>query len=362
MTAVAAAPASLDFHLPAELQAHEPPEARGVDRDGVRMMVSRPFAPPADHTVRDLPTVLRPGDLLVVNTSGTLPAAVDARRPDGSAAALHVSTPLPGLGGPDAAAAGLWLVELRRPAPTATGPFPDDVTGEMLRLPGGGTAELLSRYPGSRRLWIAALRLPRPLAAYLAQHGRPIRYAHVGRDWPLAAYQTVYATEAGSAEMPSAGRPLTPRLITDLVAHGVGVTPLVLHAGVSSLEDHELPPPEPYRVPAETAARVNATRAGGGRVVAVGTTVVRALETVADERGVAHPGRGWADTVVTPERGVRVVDGLLTGWHEPRASHLLILEALAGRPLLEEAYAAAVGRGYLWHEFGDLHLLLPGPR
>lgn len=342
--------ASLDFDLPVELQAHEPPEARGVERDGVRLMVSRAFTPPTDHLVRDLPSVLRPGDLLVVNTSGTLAAAVDAERADGSRLALHLSVPLP---------AGLWLVELRRPAPPATAPFRDDVTGQTLRLPGGGTVEMLARQPGSLRLWVAAVRLPVPLLAYLAEHGRPIRYGHVEHDWPLAAYQTVYATEPGSAEMPSAGRPLTPRLITDLVAHGIGVSPLVLHAGVSSLEDHELPPPEPYRVPPETAERVNATRAAGGRVVAVGTTVARALETVADERGVAHPGHGWADTVITPERGVRVVDGLLTGWHEPRASHLLILEALAGRRMLEEAYAAALARGYLWHEFGDLHLLLP---
>ena len=352
MTAVAAA--SLDFALPVERQAHEPPEARGVARDGVRLMVSRADGLPTDHLVRDLPGVLRPGDLLVVNTSGTLAAALDARRRPGggSVLALHLSIRLP---------AGLWLVELRRPAPPATVPFPDDVTGETLDLPAGGTVELLARHPDSRRLWVAAVRLPAPLAAYLAAHGRPIRYSHVGRDWPLDAYQTVYATEAGSAEMPSAGRPLTPRLITELVAHGIGVSPLVLHAGVSSLEDHELPPPEPYRVPPETAERVNATRAAGGRVVAVGTTVVRALETVADERGTAHPGHGWADAIVTPARGVRVVDGLLTGWHEPRASHLLILEALAGRRMLEEAYAAALERGYLWHEFGDLHLLLPGP-
>lgn len=349
MTPLAAA-GSLDFRLPVERQAHEPPEARGVERDGVRLMVSRPLLAPTDHLVRDLPTVLRPGDLVVVNTSGTLAAALDVTTAEGTHLALHLSVPLQ---------AGLWLVELRRPAPVATAPFREDATGSTLRLPGGGTVELLARHPGSRRLWVAALRLPGPLLGYLAEHGRPIRYAHVERDWPIEAYQTVYVTEPGSAEMPSAGRPLTPRLITDLVAHGIGVSPLVLHAGVSSLEDHELPPPEPYRVPPETAERVNTTRAAGGRVVAVGTTVVRALETVADERGVAHPGHGWADTVVTPERGVRVVDGLLTGWHEPRASHLLILEALAGRRMLEEAYAAALERGYLWHEFGDLHLLLP---
>jgi S-adenosylmethionine:tRNA ribosyltransferase-isomerase len=346
-------PGALVFELPPALQAHEPPEARGLARDEVRLLVSRPLAEPTDHHARDLPQLLLAGDLLVVNTSGTLAAAVDGVRPDGQKLELHLSTRLP---------AGLWLVEPRRPARPGSLPFRDDLAGETLRVPGGGLVHVLARYPESGRLWVCALHFPAPVTAYLAEHGRPIRYSHVGRDWPIDAYQTVYATEPGSAEMPSAGRPLTPRLITELVARGVGVTPIVLHAGVSSLEDHETPAPEEYRVPAATAWRVNATRAAGGRVVAVGTTVVRALETVADERGTAHPGQGWADIIVTPERGVRVVDGLLTGWHEPRASHLLILEAIAGRPMLEQAYRVALERGYLWHEFGDLHLILPDRR
>ncbi len=340
----------LAFDLPPELQAHEPPYARGLERDEVRLMRSLPCTAPTDHHAYDLADLLRPGDLVVINTSGTVAAAVDARRPDGARLEVHVSTRLP---------AGLWLVEARTPAEPASQPFHDDLTGEALTLPGGALVEVLARYPESPRLWVAALRLPVELSAYLAAHGRPIRYSHVERDWPIEAYQTVYATEPGSAEMPSAGRPLSPAVLTRLVARGIGVTPLVLHAGVSSLEDHELPPPEPYRVPPETAARVNATRAAGGRVVAVGTTVVRALEAVADDQGLAHPGEGWADVVITPERGVRVVDGLVTGWHEPRASHLLILEAIAGRRMLEDAYRAALDRGYLWHEFGDLHLILP---
>ena len=197
------------------------------------------------------------------------------------------------------------------------------------------------------------------MLTFLAVHGRPIRYGYVTRDWPLDVYQNVYAREPGSAEMPSAGRPFTPELITRLVAKGVGVTPLVLHTGVSSLEANEHPYPEWYRVAPSTAARVNQTHAGGGRVIAIGTTVVRALETVADRSGLVHSGEGWTDLVVTPERGVFSVDGMLTGWHEPEASHLLMLEAVAGRPVLDVSYAAAVDEGYLWHEFGDVHLLLP---
>ena len=305
---------------------------------------------PVHARFRDLPTVLDPGDLLVINTSATLPASLDAVRPDGSVVELHLSTPLP---------AGLWVLELRQPAQPGSLPFREDVSGETLTVAGGGRVEVLARYPRSVRLWVAVLHLPSPVEDYLAEHGRPIRYGHVDRDWPLSAYQTVYANEPGSAEMPSAGRAFTPELITALVARGIGVAPIVLHAGVGSLETPELPAPEPFRVPATTAERVNATRANGGRVIAVGTTVVRALETVADVSGVAHPGEGWTEVIITAERGVRVVDGLLTGWHEPAASHLLMLEAVAGREMLDEAYQAALASRYLWHEFGDLHLLLP---
>jgi S-adenosylmethionine:tRNA ribosyltransferase-isomerase len=172
-------------------------------------------------------------------------------------------------------------------------------------------------------------------------------------------YQNVYVTEPGSAEMPSAGRPFTAEILTRLVAKGVGITPLVLHTGVASLEADEVPYPERARVPAITAERVNAARASGHRVVAVGTTVVRALETAADADGLARAYDGWTDLVVTPERGVRVVDGLLTGWHEPEASHLLLLEAVAGVDVLRRSYEASLAEGYLWHEFGDVHLILP---
>jgi S-adenosylmethionine:tRNA ribosyltransferase-isomerase len=189
-------------------------------------------------------------------------------------------------------------------------------------------------------------------------HGRPIRYGYVDRPWPIGAYQNVYVTEPGSAEMPSAGRPFTPEVITRLVAKGVDVAPLVLHTGVASLEADELPYPERVKVPATTAERVNVAHAGGHRVVAVGTTVVRALETAAGRSGRVEPYDGWTDLVITPERGVVVVDGLLTGWHEPEASHLLLLEAVAGRELLERSYGASLADGYRWHEFGDVHLIL----
>ena len=239
-------------------------------------------------------------------------------------------------------------------------PFADDLTGTTIELAGGGRVHLLDRFGGSQRLWVAAPHLAPTVLGYLAGHGEPIRYRHAPGAWPIDAYQQIFGTEPGSAEMPSAARPFTPELVVDLVRHGVTIMPIRLHAGVSSLEAHELPYPERYEVPGTTAAHVNAVHAAGGRVIAVGTTVVRALETVTDAHGVVHPGHGWTELVVTPEWGVHAVDGLVTGWHEPEATHLLMLEAIAGRPALELAYTEAHAGGYLWHEFGDSHLLLPG--
>jgi len=345
----------LDFTLTPELEASEPPEARGLARDAVRLMISHYTTDTLTHTqFRAFPDYLTAGDVVVINTSGTLNAALPAQRAGGQALELHLSTHLPG---------DLWVVEVRQPDKGSTAPFYTATAGETLTLPAGATLTLHAPHatlPGGRvRLWLASLHLPAPLHAYLTEHGSPIHYNYVPQSWPNSYYQTVYATEPGSAEMPSAGRAFTPEIITRLVAQGVQVAPLLLHTGVASLEDHEPPYEEYYRVPAETARLVNAAREAGQRVVAVGTTVVRALETVADRQGAVHPGAGFTDLIVTPERGLRVANAMLTGLHEPRASHLAMLAALAGYAHLRHTYAEAVHERYLWHEFGDLHLILP---
>ena len=344
--------ASLDFDLPAELEAGEPPEIRGFERDEVRLMVSYKGDDQIIHTrFRNLPDFLEAGDVLVVNTSGTMNAAIEAEREDSTALELHLSTHLP---------ADLWTVELRLPTGTATAPFRHATPGETLHLPDGATATLHKPYrDDSSRLWVSTLNMPQPLDEYLDRHGFPIRYGYVEKSWPASYYQTVYATETGSAEMPSAGRAFTPELITRLVSYGVQIAPLILHTGVASLEEHEPPYEEFYRVPPETARLVNAAHAAGKRVVAVGTTAVRALETVTDADGITHPGEGWTSLIVTLRRGIRSVDAMLTGLHEPRSSHLAMLEALAERKHLEFAYKEALRANYLWHEFGDLHLILP---
>jgi len=332
-----------DFTLPASLEAHDPPEARGLPRDGVRMLVSRRASGEiSQHGFADLPGLLLPGDLLVINTTATLPAHVRVS----AELAVHFSGPQPD---------GSWLTELRLIRGKTTVPNDRGYPGQRLALPGGAVLTLEGR--ATARLWRA--RLSVAVVPYLLRYGKPIRYAYVPREWPLSYYQTVFAREPGSAEMPSASRPFSPSVVTRLVSAGVLIAPLTLHCGVSSLEGDEDPYPEPYDVPPATADLVNHVRARGGRVIAGGTTVVRALETVAAADGRVAAGAGWTSHVVTPETGVHAVDGLLTGLHEPRSSHLRMLAAFAGPGLLSRCYQAAIDAGYLWHEFGDVHLLLP---
>ena len=341
---------SMDFPLPASHVAAQPAERRGSGRDDVRMMVAHRFTDSIEHA--PFPAITRlllPGDVLVVNTSGTVPSAVDAWSADGTRVKVHFASPAPG---------GLWAVEVR--SPTAGGgtiPGPE-WSPRTLRLAGGATLHLLTHDTTSGRLWHAGIDGVADVVSYLFANGEPIRYTP-GPALPIDDYQTVFSAESGSAEMPSAARPFTTELVTALVTRGVMVVPVTLHAGVSSYEDDEWPGDERYEVTEHAAVVVNAIRRSGGRVIATGTTVVRALETVADSSGVVHPGHGVTDTVVTPLTGLRAVDGLLTGWHEPRSSHLTMMEAFLERATLDRVYREALDTGYLWHEFGDLLLILP---
>ena len=351
--------------------ASQPPEARGLTRDGVRLLAATPDGL-VHARFRDLPRFLAPGDLLVVNTSATLAAALPAQRPGGRAVTVHLSNQLDN---------GTWLVELRQGQATPRR-LSDGVPGEVITLPGGGSVTLLQPYPdpAATRIWEAVVTTgDGPVHSFLARHGQPIRYSYVPGRWPLTAYQTVFAHSPGSAEMPSAARPFTADLVTRLIAAGVVIAPITLHTGVASLEAGEAPLPEWFEVPQPTADLVNLARGAGRRVIAVGTTCTRALESaVAGSAGQAGPTddpvegpaggpaegtvaarRGWTSLVLGPEHPARVVTGLITGWHEAGASHLALLEAVAGRALVEASYREAGAAGYLWHEFGDSCLLLP---
>jgi S-adenosylmethionine:tRNA ribosyltransferase-isomerase len=338
----------ITFAVPDHLVATTPPEARGLARDAVRLLVAGERVEHA--TFRELPAFLDPGDLVVVNDSATLAAALDATRADGAPAVVHVGA-MP--------SDRSWVVEVR-PAVGATGPVVDASIGERVVLPAGVALTLRSRYPTAhaKRLWRADVAVEGAVHPYLERFGRPVTYSYVAGRWPLHYYQTVFARRPGSVEMPSAGRPFTTELVTSLVTQGVGVAPVTLHTGLSSPEADEGPLAERFHVPASTARLVNLVRRAGGRVVAVGTTVTRALESAADADGEVHAAGGWTELVLGPARPARVVDGLITGWHHPGSSHLELLESVVGAERLGSAYAAAVAEQYLWHEFGDSALLL----
>jgi S-adenosylmethionine:tRNA ribosyltransferase-isomerase len=341
---------SVAFTLPRDAEATAPPEESGTPRDGVRLMAVRPDGI-GHHVFRDLPELLDPGDLVVVNTSATVPARLTATRADGVAVPLHVAGTLDD---------GSWVVEVRRPH--NDGPDLRVEPGAVRVLPGDVRLSLLEGHPDPRhptRLWRARPEPAVDAAELLARHGQPIRYGYLTGTFPLSAYQTVYATEPGSAEMASAGRPFSAAVLVALMARGIPVVPVVLHAGVSSPELHEPPTPERFTVPEVTARLVTSTRSARRRVVAVGTTVTRALETATDDDGVTRAAHGWTDLVLGPDRPARAVTGLVTGLHAPEASHLRLLEAVAGTDLVAAAYRAAVAGPYLWHEFGDSMLFLP---
>jgi S-adenosylmethionine:tRNA ribosyltransferase-isomerase len=349
--AASALPDVPQFSIPDGAEASAPPEDRGLRRDHVRLLVARPDGV-RHRRFADLGDELDPGDLLVVNTSATLPAALDARFENGRATVVHVNSAL---------SATEWLVEVRRP--DATGPDRNRRPGTTILLPQGRRLVLQEGYPEPDslrpRLRRAVVTPATDLPTYLAGAGRPIGYAYLAHRPSLAAYQTVYARQPGSAEMASAGRPFTTDLLVTLMARGVTIAPIVLHAGVSSPEAGEPPLPERFEVPADTARLVRSALGADRRVVAVGTTVVRALESAADEAGTVTAAAGETDLVLGPDRPARVVTGLVTGLHAPEASHLRLLQAVAGPRLVDAAYAAAVERRYLWHEFGDSTLFLP---
>jgi len=353
-----------DFELPAGNIATAPPEARGVSRDGVRMLVAATDRPLEHRRASDLASALRAGDLVVVNASDTLPAALTGVGRDGRALQVHLSTVAPG-GSPGEALADTrssWAVEFRVPEPPASMQTDEPRYGEVVRLRGGGELRVLDSYPGGgerSRLWVAEIRTPVPLLRWLTEHGQPIRYGYVSSPWPLSSYRTSYAATPGSVEMPSAGRPLTSRLIHRLRLRGIQIADVVLHCGVSSVETGDPPYAEWFSVPPATVRAIADTRDRGGRVIAVGTTVVRALESTVDARGTLRAAEGWTELVISPGHRVSTLDGLLTGWHEPQASHLMMLAAIAGPDLLCRSYEAALAEGYRWHEFGDVHLLLP---
>lgn len=344
------------FDLPYQLECAKPTEKRGIRRDEVRLMVSHYNSDQVFHTdFYKLDQFMQAGDVLIVNTSGTLKAALEGFLADGKKVRIHFSTQI---------SLDRWVIEIREVTEGSTRRYTGSKLGEVIALKNGGSLKLTNSYYEHKRdehlqLWHAQLHLPIPLEEYLDLYGQPIRYQYIKESYPQSYYQTIFAQEMGSAEMPSAGRPFTHELITRLVTKGVQIAPILLHTGVASLEVDERPYEEYFRVTQSTADLVNWARERGKRIIAIGTTAIRAIESATNEEGEVVAREGWTDVFITPERGLAVVDGLLTGFHEPKASHLLMLETLTGAAHLDISYRAALEQQYYWHEFGDVHLILP---
>jgi S-adenosylmethionine:tRNA ribosyltransferase-isomerase len=342
----------LQFQLPEQLACPLPTEMRAVRRDAARLLVSSRDGDDLQHTsFAQLYKYLKPGDVLVVNTSATQAAALPLHLPTGEEARLHLSTQL----GKDR-----WLVEIRMVQNDKTFRWKAGKAGMEFALPGGASLRLSKRFYGQQEqldLWEAQLHTPQSIHLYLNHFAQPIKYQNIAKPYPLSYYQTFFADTPGSSEMPSAGRGFTAELVDHLLLKGISFAPILLHTGVSSLEVGELPYPEYAEVSALTASIINAARSRGGRVIAVGTTAVRALES-AMRAGEVQAFRGHTDLFIGHDYQMQAVDGLITGFHEPEASHLHMLQALASERHLAKAYETAIAEGYFWHEFGDFHLII----
>lgn len=308
-----------------------------------------------EHTRFDhLAEFLHPGDLLVFNTSRTLPASLDGCGwPAGPCIEVRLAQHLPD---------DSWLALLlcKRGDPFICGLR----NGMQINFGQELTGMVYDRDENIPRLWkIRFSKSGAGLVDLFYRLGRPIRYEYVSVPWNLDYYQTVYAKEPGSAEMPSAGRAFTWQLLFNLKRRGVATAYVVLHTGLSSYMDDALDAQHPvseeeYFISAAAAEKINSARQQGGRVIAVGTTTVRALESVADEDGYVRAQHGYTRLRITANHTLKAVNGLLTGLHEPEASHLDLLTAFLPAATIREAYEEAIQRGYLWHEFGDLNLIL----
>ena len=343
------------FVLPEELSAKEPPERRGISRDQVRLLVIDRATGRIEHSRFDkINKYLRGGDLLVFNSSRTLPASLSGcGAGHGPCMEARLAERLPD---------GSWLALLlcEQGDPFGCGLR----AGMQIEFAEKLAATVLERDTNIPRLWRLRFSISgTELVDLIYRLGKPIRYEYVSAPWDLDYYQTVYATEPGSAEMPSAGRAFTWKLLLELKRRGIDTAYVVLHTGLSSYMDDELDRLHPaseeeYFVNRLTAEKIRRSRQRGGRVIAVGTTVVRALESVTNENGSVTEAHGYTRLKIDHHHRLRAVNGLLTGLHEPEASHLDLLSAFLPTQKIQAAYEEAVVQRYLWHEFGDLNLIL----
>jgi S-adenosylmethionine:tRNA ribosyltransferase-isomerase len=332
-----------DFHLPPERIAQSPAERRDASR---LLVVDRATGELAHRVFSDLVEYVRPGDALVLNETRVFPARLIGRKPTGASAEVLLLTPH---GGEEK----VWTALVRPGAKLKP--------GRTVEIAPELSVEIVESTPGGER--IVRLHTPLPLAEALERWGEVPLPPYVERAATAEdreRYQTVYARERGSVAAPTAGLHFTPELLSKLDEKGVRIVRLVLHVGVGTFRPVEVEDPtqhpmhsERYHVPADAAAAINEVRAAGGSVWAVGTTVVRTLETVADEAGVVHAGEGETSIFIRPPYRFRAVDRLVTNFHLPRSTLLMLVSAFAGHELTMRAYREAVEREYRFFSYGD---------
>ncbi len=343
----------LAFTLPDHLACPLPTELRGIARDEVGLLVTTGSGAVEHTRFRNLSDYLLPGDVLVVNQSATLPAAFSISLPGGLEGRVHFSTPV---------SENEWLAEIRQVKGNRTIRWNEGRENMIIPLPGATGIQLIRKFYQDRsliHLWVVRFNSHQDMRSYMHEFGAPIQYENLNRTYPLDYYQTHFSLYPGSAEMPSAARGFTPRLMKELKKKNILLAPILLHTGVSSLEENEPPYPEFFRIDSQAARTINRARCSGRRIIAVGTTSMRAIESTADDQGCVIPMQGHTNLYIKPGYRPRAVNGLLTGFHEPKASHLYMLQAIAGLEHLELAYSHALDQEYYWHQFGDLHLILP---
>lgn len=346
-------PSVIQFDLPQYLACPTPTEERNLERDEVRLLVSTNSGEIEHTTFNHFPSFLQEGDVLVVNTSATIPAALPVSLPGGRQGRLHISSKLNN---------GKWLIEIREISGTKTKRWHEGEEGMVFQLPSGTSATLKQRFYKNDQwlhLWVVEFNLHQPMQTYLAANARPIQYEKLDRQYPLSYYQAFFSFHPGSSEMPSAGRGFTPGIIERLLKKGVALAPVILHTGVSSLEENETPYPEYMEIDPVSTSIINTAKRQGRRIIAVGTTAIRAIETAVNNEGSLLPYRGSTELFIDESYTMKIIDGLLTGFHEPKASHLNMLQSVGGFDHIDKAYQEAIKAGYYWHQFGDLHLILP---
>ncbi len=344
---------TIQFELPVSLECTQPTEFRNIERDEVRLLVTTDSDYTRHTTFRNVDQYLQKGDVLVVNTSATRASALPVVLPGNRLGMAHFSTRVND---------SEWLIEIREIEREKTVRWKEGKREMKFHLPDGADITLKRKFYKERKLlhlWVAEFTSPQEQESYLAEHAQPIKYDHLNEHYPLDFYQTVFSLHPGSSEMPSAGRGFTKDLVERLLEKGVVIAPMLLHTGVSSLEENESPYAEYMEVDQASATLINNAKKKGRKIIAVGTTGIRAIESAVNERGEVIPYTGVTNLFIDNDYKMKVINGLLTGFHEPRASHLQMLQSLAGFDHIERAYKSALDNNYFWHQFGDLHLILP---